>query len=323
MLNRNNIIRRSVFAFALLVMALLPCRCHADERLFLDGNPRYPLIYAVIPHRHYLDLDSCTIISDDEDGFEVSAQYLDSKSLADANRHICRFRKNKESGWELQFRNERYDKEWRTFISPNDDIEEILDEKGSVGFGLPDYYMFKWVYQQLFSEPYEDDFDDETLRRSVIHEEKTERHRYLWDDENYPCIWARQGWAEHLDKSSVYIVMESPPQCILVALVLRAPMFHNNDIMAGGVHSYKFLYDEEEEKMYEWRERAQEWMYLPPVGGGTIERSLRSVGEAVFYLAYGERFYGASPKWDAKIKQSVDVFGDVFYERLDGVDFEQ
>lgn len=139
--------RRSLFAVMLLAVTLFPFPCHAAEEHFLDDNPRYPLIYAIVPNRHYLDLDSCAIISADEDGFEVSAQYLDSKSQADDNRHTCRFRKNEESGWELQVWNDSYDKAWRTFINPNGDIEEILDEKGYVGFGLSDYYMFKRVYQ--------------------------------------------------------------------------------------------------------------------------------------------------------------------------------
>lgn len=125
----------------------------------------------------------------------------------------------------------------------------------------------------------------------MIHEEKSERHRYLWDDENYLCVWARLGWAAHLDKSSVYVAMDSPSQCVLGALILHAPMFHDNDIMVSGMHSYKFLYDKEEVQMFEWREQAQEWLYLPPEGGGSIERSLLCVGEAAYKFVYGERFY--------------------------------
>ena len=71
----------------------------------MDGEPRYPLVSAVELHRQYLDLDACEIISDDQNGFELYAEYFDLflDPISIKGKHIYRFRKNDESDGELQF----------------------------------------------------------------------------------------------------------------------------------------------------------------------------------------------------------------------------
>ncbi len=191
--------------------------CHAEESLFLDDDPRCPLIYALKGSRHYLDLDSCTVILNDEDGFEISARYHDPRfSIID---HTCRFRRNKESDGKLQVRR-WHDSEWWTIYDPYDKetVERVLWERGYINLRLDDYYMFKCVYQELFGKPYEDAFDEEALRRSVIflrHDgEEPEIHDRLWDDDNFPLIWYHGGridFACYIDKSSLFIEEEKPP----------------------------------------------------------------------------------------------------------------
>ena len=199
--------------------------CQAEEHLFLNDNPRYPLIFAIDRNRRYLDLDSCAIISNDENGFEISAQCIcqDMESNEPEKNQTFRFRKNAESNWKLQVWEEfwaRYSSEWRTIPDPMElkDIEQTLDTKGYINYHFPAYYLFKCVYQQLFNEPYKDNIDDEVLRRSAIIPQDRDTSKidpYLWGDKNYPCVWMYQGWAWNLDKSSVYVEMEAPSQYIL------------------------------------------------------------------------------------------------------------
>lgn len=326
--------RKSILALAVLASCfVIPIDgyCEAEETLFLNGDPRYLLIYAKECYRHYLDLDSCMIISDNEDGFEISADYIDTDLKGERHKNTLRFRKNEESDGELQvFRRNYYGveyiEEWNTFYNPHDgeNVNRVLDEEGKIDFRLRDYYMFKCVYQRLFGKPYEDEFDDAELRRSVIilisrKDRKNDSiPQYLWDDENYPRVWTQMDNAFYLDKSSVYIEEEDPPQYILRVLVLRTRQHHYNDILPSAIWSERIMYDEEEEKMYAWWHRDKQWHYMPPHGSNAESGMGMRVGEAAFYLAYGEKFYGAAPKWHRFFKEYWDVFPDDFYERLKG-----
>ena len=103
-----------------------------EESLFMNGDPRYPLIYAKECYRHYLDLDSCIIISDDEDGFEISADYIEPNKTR-KTRITCRFRKNEVSNGELQVLSD-YSKDWQRIYNPYDEetIRQTLEEEGRV-----------------------------------------------------------------------------------------------------------------------------------------------------------------------------------------------
>ena len=50
------------------------------------------------------------------------------------------------------------------------------------------------------------------------------------------------------------------------------------------------------------------------------QQVFRKPYEDDFYLVYGERFYGASPKWHSRLNYYFDVFNDAFYERLEGME---
>ncbi len=319
--------RKSILALAVLAACLVvPIKgyCHAEESLCMDGDPRYPLIFAKEMYRHYLDLDSCTIISDNEDGFEVYAEYIDTYFPANKRRHGRHFRKKKEGKIQVLVDDNT---RWVTFWNPHDEetISRVLAEEGQISFQLGAYYMFKCVYQQLFGKPYEDEWDDEELRRSVIillskeDIEKKAIPQYLWDDANYPRVWTQMDNAFYLDKSSIYIEMEDPPQYILRALILSTPMLHNHkDIMPLSIKVERLLYDEEEEKMYAWWWQDMQWHFVPPDGCNAESGRGMRVGEAAFYLAYGEKFYGAAPIWHRRLNKYWDVFQDEFYERLEG-----
>lgn len=288
--------------------------------MFLDGDSRYPLVFGINPHRHYLDLDSCVVISGDADAFEIYAEgiYQSTDVAVQHENPVYRFRKNEETDGALQFGVEN-NQEWRTIPNPYDQgaMEEALDELGRVDFHFPTYYIFKIVYRHLFGIPYEDGIDDDVLRRSALIPQITETskiHRYLRDDKNYPLVWISQEWAWYLDKGSIYVEMEESSQCILRVLVLDMTFLHYDDSLPRSMHSYRVRYNKDEGKMYEWNFNAEEWRYLPP------DRSNTSlyVGEAAFYLVYGEKFYAVSPRWHRKRNPWLNMDDKWFYERLDG-----
>ena len=280
------------FVVALLIAVLFPCQCEAEEPLFLDGNPRYPLIFAQDFMRHYLDLDSCVLISGDKDSFEISAEYIDPK-FPELD-HTYRFRRNEASDGELQVLG-RNSKEWAIFPDPQNEeqIEEKL-EKGIVSFWLAERYMFKLAYRHLFGVPYEDTMDDDALRRSVIilprSEEKPGIHRYLWGDENYRRIYMHDSGACYIDQSSVFVESEEPPHYILRIRVLRTPNVHFNDIIPTSIFIARFLYDDENKVMSVWK--SHEWRPIKRVGSmAEMGWWALGAGASAFKLAYGRNFY--------------------------------
>lgn len=285
--------------------------CHAKElEPFRDGNPQYPLVcswemFGTIFY-DYLDLDSCTIVSD-KDGFELSAvlyhfEYSHYGPKETYEIQTCHFRNNAESNGRLQYwkDDEFGNNEWTTLIlNPYDrkSIEQSLDKGGRASYPVGSYYLFKCVYQQVFGEPYEDDVDNEALRNTAMNyvAEKEKRRTipdYLWDDENYPVMWAKnKEFSWYLDKSSVYVEMEDDSKHILRAIVLDLPRYHNNVVIPLGIRSDTLLFDEDEGKMYVWGSGPKEWIYVEPDGMDTLLRKEKRIGNAVYELVYGERFY--------------------------------
>lgn len=319
-----------IAAVAMLMMgnSLFGC-CHVKELdlpMFLDDNPRYPLVFAIYPQGHYLDLESCKVISGDEDSFEIYAEgvfHSRDSFVQRKDNPIYHFRKNEESDGELQFW-ESYGKKWKTFPDPYDQEknEAILDETGYVDYHFPVYYIFKYLYRHLFGKPYEDDIDDEALQHTAIIWQRRETvgfSDYLWDDKNYPLVWVCGGWTWYLDKSSIYVEMEEPPQYILRVLILEPTFLRYDDTLPRSIHSYRFLYDDDEGKMYKWSPKLEKWWYLEPDENDTsYNDGERYVGEAAFYLVYGEKLYDVFPRWHRARSPWLDIHDKWFYERLDG-----
>ena len=114
-----------IAALAVLLMmgdSIFGC-CQAEELpMFLDDNPRYPLVFGINPHRHYLDLESSKVIAGDEDSFEIYAEGVYQSvdpAVQRKDNPIYHFRKNEESDWELQFW-KNSSNEWMTFPNPYD-----------------------------------------------------------------------------------------------------------------------------------------------------------------------------------------------------------
>ena len=315
-------------AVASFVLELSICgHCHAEKlQMFLDDNPRYPLIFGINPHRRYLDLESCRVISGDEDSFEIYAEGIyKSTDIAVQSKETptYHFRKNEESNGELQVWLKR-DQKWKTIPNPYDQdaISEALDETGYFDYPFITYYTFKCIYQHLFGKPFEDDneemndIDDEVLQHSALIpqiQETSKIRPYLWGDTNFPLVWICHEWAWYLDESSIYVEMEAPPQYILRVIAIKQTFLHYDDSPPRTIRSHRFLYDEDEGKMYDWNPRMKNWHYMMPEKNDDIY-----MGEAVFYLVYGEKFYDVSPRWRRKRNPWLDIKDEWFYERLDG-----
>lgn len=152
-------------------------------------------------------------------------------------------------------------------------------------------------------------------------EESLNIYNYLWDDDNYPCIARFNTAAWHLDKTSVYVEMEEPPQYILHVHVLRTPQLHYNDILPECTESYRILFNKEEGAMYEWLPQ-EEWHYLSldKKNNGDASCVPLYAGEAAFYLTYGERFYDVAPLWFHRPNPWFKKHDKEFYDRLDGAE---
>lgn len=290
-------------------------QCRAEElQRFMDGDPLYPLVYAREFYLSYLDLDSCTIISDGEDGFEFSVEKISTSPLE--YRSAYRFRQNAESAGELQVFGQFYANEsvWRTIPDPRDweAIEEALDEKGRMDFYLDEYYMFRIAYQHLFGVPYEDGRDEKELERTLIiwpeGDKRPKWHWHLWNNKNYVLVYTHDSYACYLDTSSVFVEEETDEYCILRGIYYGAPICHYNDILPDDVSACSVRYEKEDNRMSVGSRRSNRWHYMPP-GGITAETGkAMPIGEAMHYLVYGDKFYG---------------YSDAFYGRLDGMGIEQ
>ena len=157
-------------------------------------------------------------------------------------------------------------------------------------------------------------------------------------NKNYPIVFGHTGTAFYLDKSSINIELNAPPYYIITAVTVNVlnsgvspdhPKY-NKDETPRDTRSYKFFYDEDEMDMREKYSPTTEWRYMRPQGINAESGFFMWVGEAVFYVATGRKFYG-NYLWkdvDSRTNEThkdeqgkdryYDVFGDKMYKRLDG-----
>lgn len=158
------------------------------------------------------------------------------------------------------------------------------------------------------------------------------------DNKNYPIVFGHTGTAFYLDKTSINIELNAPPYYIITAVTVNVSNSgvspdhpkYNKDETPRDTRSYKFFYDEKEINMREKYSPTFDWRYLRPQGCNAESGFFMWVGEAVFYVATGRKFYG-NYLWKAysgiedkpcKDEQGNDryynIFGDTLYKRLDG-----
>ncbi|MBE8951203.1 MAG: hypothetical protein SR3Q1_11535 [Quinella sp. 3Q1] len=147
--------------------------------------------------------------------------------------------------------------------------------------------------------------------------------RFWKGDTNYPLVDGRQSIAWYLDKNSIKIKFNDPPYYIITAqtIVINDSDYspgnekYSNDKEISSTMDYEFFYDEEELDMRIGDLTISNWRYLRAHEASTAESyHPMSVGEAVFYIATGRKFYG-NYLWKTGDKY-FDEFEDVFYKDL-------
>lgn len=153
--------------------------------------------------------------------------------------------------------------------------------------------------------------------------------RFWKGDTNYPFVWGHQGTAWYLDKNSVKIKRIDSPYYIITAEIISVSHSdyspdeekYSNDKEASSKHHLEFFYDEDEPDMRIYYGSKVNWGYLRPQGSNAESGIWMYVGEAVFYVATGKKFYG-NYLWKSEYKDAQgnneyrDIFKDEIYKDL-------
>ena len=127
--------------------------------------------------------------------------------------------------------------------------------------------------------------------------------RFWLGDRNYPLVWEDSQKAWYLDKNSIKMTVNDAPYFIITAQALTA----------NGTETYEFFFDEDEPDMRVFDKTIADWQYLNP-SDATNEKYLIYIGEAVFYVAQGRKFYG-NYLWKTEVNDKFD-YTDKFSEEL-------
>ena len=156
--------------------------------------------------------------------------------------------------------------------------------------------------------------------------------RFWKGDTNYPLVWGRRSEAVYLDKNSVTVKLNAPPYYIITARTVSIyPSDYTEEIKYSNdkdprspndFDSYEFFYDEDEADMRVGDSSISNWMYLRPQDGDAMRGRRTYIGEAVFYVATGRKFYG-NYLWKAistaggvlKDEQGNDKYWDMFDDK--------
>ena len=128
--------------------------------------------------------------------------------------------------------------------------------------------------------------------------------QFLNGNKNYPLIWKDSQAAWYLDKSSIKIKVNDTPFFIITAQILTA----------NGNETYEYFFDEEEADMRIFDRAVSDWQYISP-SDGVSKKYLMYIGEAVFYVSQGRKFYG-NYLWKKEIDDKIiytDEFADEIY----------
>lgn len=127
---------------------------------------------------------------------------------------------------------------------------------------------------------------------------------YLHGDKNFPLVWENSQAAWYLDKNSVTVKVNDPPFFIVSAKV----------VTAGGAETCEVFFDEDDVDMRIFDNSTKDWLHLNPSEVTAENQQAMCIGEAIFYVTQGRKFYG-NYLWKSD-KEYLDVFSDEFYENL-------
>ena len=148
--------------------------------------------------------------------------------------------------------------------------------------------------------------------------------RFLNGDQNYLNVGGITRLHFYLNTGSIKVTVNDPPYHIITAEVLYV---HYNDLRQnatgkiGEQHKFIFFYDEDEVDMRAKDGIDADWKFVSP--HDDVEPEL-FIGEAVFYISQGRKFYG-DYSWmywetlDRLVEHKPtywNAFNDSFYEKL-------
>lgn len=127
----------------------------------LNDDPNYPMVYVYHARREYIDLSSCTLVSNTKDSFEFAACYIMTDGYKNPEEvtetGTLRFKQKKDGHGLPQYYHERTQK-WITIPAYHYDKISSLSYVAYIGPYHPyQYYAFKIVYNKLFGIEYADD----------------------------------------------------------------------------------------------------------------------------------------------------------------------
>lgn len=129
--------------------------------------------------------------------------------------------------------------------------------------------------------------------------------RFWNGDKNYPLVWENSGAAHYLDKNSIKVTINDPPYFIITA----------QTVTTSGRENYEFFFDEDEPDMRVFDRAVADWRYLNPCESTSTEKFPMYIGEAVFYVVQGRKFYG-NYLWKTEVDGKInyaDAFKDEIY----------
>lgn len=132
-----------------------------------------------------------------------------------------------------------------------------------------------------------------------------EAPRFWNGDKNYPLVCEDSQSAWYLNKNSVAVKINDPPFFIITAQV----------VTMSGSDTYEFFFDEDDIDMRVFDKAISDWRPLNPSELTAKNQYAMYVGEAVFYITQGRKFYG-NYLWKAKVDgktYKIDRFTDEIY----------
>ena len=146
---------------------------------------------------------------------------------------------------------------------------------------------------------------------------KLEYPQYYNGNHNIPLIWGHMDTGWFLDRTSIVCEEYNPPCYTLAANVIVVNNANQGNTDIYKVHTIRLFYNYNDLKMYVDRNpNASDWRYLKPTGSNAESGMPMYMGEAMFYVSYGKRFYGSRKWYNSFLKKHIEVFSDKFYEKL-------
>ncbi len=122
--------------------------------------------------------------------------------------------------------------------------------------------------------------------------------RYLrpYYDGDRDLIWCSYhlGIEYYVDRQSVEVELCDPPEYVISIDIVKIDTTKKGDFRIIGSDTRKFYYDEENEEMYMYDSRKEEWAYQRYAAHWEKVARFTKAGEIAFYLAFDSAFYGST-----------------------------